>query len=130
MRSFVIGSVLASVASVSVPNVPLKNAAKAGLLMPAMGLGTFGYSTTPVGGDCTKYPECWDTKISPQCSPVVLNRTGTFLSLAQAVSSPVRLDSANDYFNNQVVGVAIKNSGIARSNLFVTSKIGNAFAMG
>lgn len=39
-----------------VPNVPLKNAAKPGVVMPAMGLGTGGYAGTPVGGSCTAYP--------------------------------------------------------------------------
>jgi diketogulonate reductase-like aldo/keto reductase len=130
MRLVLILGSIASAAAVAIPNVQLQNAAKAGQVMPAMGLGTFGYATTPTNGDCRSYPECWDTRFSPLCGPVVTNTTGTFLQLAESASSPIRIDSANDYFDMAAVGAAISSSGVARSNLFVTSKIGNAFAMG
>jgi hypothetical protein len=115
-------------ATFSVPNVPLKNAAKPGVVMPAVGLGTFGYSTVPVNGDCRTYPECWNELSG--CGSVVTNVTSVFLELATSASSPIRIDSADDYFDMTAVGSSIASSGIPRNNIFVTSKIGNAFAMG
>lgn len=115
-------------ATFSVPNVPLKNAAKPGVVMPAVGLGTFGYSTVPVNGDCRTYPECWNELSG--CGSVVTNVTSVFLELATSSSSPIRIDSADDYFDMTAVGSSIASSGIPRNNIFVTSKIGNAFAMG
>lgn len=56
-------------AAPQIPSVQLKNAAKPGVVMPAIGLGTFGYATIPTKGDCGTYPECWDevSGVSARC---------------------------------------------------------------
>lgn len=67
-----------------------------------------------------------------QCGPNAYNATKSFISLALegGGTRPARIDSANDYFNLGYVAAAIHESGYDRSEIFLLSKIGNAFAMG
>lgn len=132
MFSFIVAAAIctAVLATFSVPNVPLKNSAKTGLLMPAIGLGTGGYSAKPVSGnDCAIYPECWNE--GNGCGPAVTNATVSFLQLAATNGvSPIRIDNANSYDDVISIGIAIATSGVPRSQVFLLSKVGSGFSMG
>ena len=67
-----------------------------------------------------------------QCGPNAGAAVSSYIKLAlqSGGSTPVRIDSANDYFNLKYVGAAINGAGVPRSSIFLTSKVGNAFAMG
>lgn len=111
-----------------VPCVPLKNAAIEGLLMPAVGLGTGAYSgnaSVGYGG----YPECWGQNAG--CGPWALNATATYIQVAAAAGAlPVRIDNANSYDTETNVGKAMADSGLPRSSMFLTSKVGSGNPMG
>jgi len=109
--------------------IPLKNAASAGVTMPLAGLGTGGYGNgvvQPLG----VYPECWtDGKPDASgsvphpgidCSAQVINATLAWLQVGGR-----RIDNGDSYEDMQAVGKAMKASGIARSDLFLTTKIGD-----
>lgn len=82
------------------------------------------------------YPLCVASfhTLSPfpaQCGPTVRNATVTWLQTAAAGGlSPIRIDNANSYADVVSIGIAMANSGIARSDIFLLSKVGNGFAMG
>jgi len=109
-------------ANAAVPMVPLKNAAVAGVTMPAMGLGMGGY-----GGDKSVgyggYPECWEE--SSGCGEFVEKAIGDWLKAGGR-----RLDSADSYHNEKSVGKAVKASGVPRSDLFILSKVGPSQPLG
>jgi len=105
----------------AVPTFPLKNAAVPGLTIPAIGLGTGGYSQTPAGYGV--YPECWDENHG--CGDYVVQAVTSWLQAGGR-----RLDCANDYYSDHSIQQAIQKSGIARSELFILSKIGPTYPLG
>ncbi len=101
------------------PSFPLYNSAVSGLTYPAVGLGTGGY-----GLDINrKYPECWIEEAG--CGVHSENATQTWLKLGGR-----RIDSADSYFNQPSVGRGIKASGVPRSEIFITSKVGPSNPLG
>lgn len=59
------------------------------------------------------------------CGPNTVKAVTTWLSVGGR-----RIDSADSYFNEKSVGIAMKQSGVAREDLFVLSKIGSTDPMG
>lgn len=111
-----------------VPSIPLKNAAVAGMTMPATGLGTGAYSANASVG-YGGYPECWSQAAG--CGPWALNATAAYIRLAASMGAlPVRLDNANSYNTQVMVGQAMAQSGLSRDQIFLTSKVGSAGIVG
>lgn len=105
-----------------VPVVALKNAAAPGQTMPAVGLGTGGYSadkSVPYG----QYPECWSS--IGGCGAYVQKAVTTWLAAGGR-----RIDAADSYQNQADVGAAITASGVPREDLFILSKVGPSKALG
>ena len=91
-----------------VPTVTLLNAAKPGIKMPVAGIGTWGYVHTPGTG----FPgEVWNDTVAEKAVSEWIMLGGR------------RIDSALDYHDQVGVGKAIESSGVARKELFVTSKL-------
>lgn len=111
----------------NIPNVQLYNAAQPGMIIPATGLGTGGYSSVKTSFGA--YPECWSE--SAGCGPWVINATTTYLKMAweNGKNRPVRIDNANSYQDVASVGIAIKQSGIPRGDIFLLQKIGNGMCV-
>lgn len=86
-----------------VPTVPLYNGAKSGVKMPAMGIGTFGYGAPG---------EIWNDSVAQKAVSEFLNVGGR------------RIDTAYDYGDQKGIGAAVRASGVAREEIFITSKIG------
>ena len=105
-----------------VPTVQLKNAAVAGLTMPAVGLGTGGYNANPAVG-YGNYPECWSS--IGGCGQYVQKAVTTWLQVGGK-----RIDAADSYQNQADVGAAIKASGVPRDQLFILSKVGPSKPLG
>lgn len=127
MRLISLASATAAVLSYQVPNVPLKNSAAPNQLMPAIGLGTGGYSSAAAGFGV--YPECWSD--SNGCAAYVLNATTQWLQMAsQGGVNPIRIDNANTYGDVGTIGLAMKQSGVPRSQIFLLSKVGSGQPMG
>ena len=94
------------------PCVPLHNAAAPGMTMSASGLGTGG-------------PGCYNESSDQLAS---LNSSLSWLQLGGR-----RFDGAISYACDRGIGLAIKRSGVSRSDVFVTSKVGPGgvpFALG
>jgi diketogulonate reductase-like aldo/keto reductase len=107
-------------ANQGMPGFPLHNAAVPGLVYPAVGLGTGGY-----GLDAKRvYPECWVEAV-PGCAAHSTNATATWLKLGGR-----RIDSANSYANQAAVRAGIQASGVPRSEIFITSKVGPSLTLG
>lgn len=102
-----------------VPSFALRNAAVAGLTMPAIGLGTGGYGTNPA----SPTPECWGA--SHGCGAVAQAATVAWLGLGGR-----RIDAADTYDDDEYVGAGMAASGLPRGEIFVLSKIGSGAAMG
>ena len=85
------------------PCVPLHNAAAPGMTMSASGLGTGG-------------PGCYNESSDQLAS---LNSSLSWLQLGGR-----RFDGAISYACDRGIGLAIKRSGVSRSDVFVTSKVG------
>jgi len=96
-----------------VPSVALQNAAKPGLKMPVIGIGTGGYGR-PGGID----GEYWN-------DTTAYNAVKLFLAAGGR-----RIDTAVDYGTEKGIGQAIKESGLAREDFFITSKIGPGQPLG
>lgn len=112
-----------------VPTVPLQNAAVAGLIMPAIGLGTGGYAASPVGGNCTTYPECWNE--ASGCGNFVAETVATWLQHNEANNmNLIRIDNANTYADVASVGLGMIQSGVPREKIFLLSKVGSGMPMG
>eukprot|EP00117_Sycon_ciliatum_P049247 scpid82334/ scgid34943/ Uncharacterized oxidoreductase Mvan_2161 len=89
------------------PSVALANAAKPGTRMPVYGIGTCGYSPGPeVPG------EHWNDSVA-------VKAIGEWLKLGGR-----RIDTSLDYRDQPGVGQAVRQSGIARDEIFITSKVG------
>jgi diketogulonate reductase-like aldo/keto reductase len=126
MRSLVLALAAAALtparAQVALPTVTLGNAADAGVTLPAVGLGTGGYSgdnSTAYGA----YPECWSATTG--CGANVAKAVGLWLAAGGR-----RIDSANSYQNQAVVGAALVASGVPRADLFILSKVGPSNPLG
>ena len=85
------------------PSVALSNAAKPGTRMPVYGIGTFGYG--PPG-------EIWNNSVA-------LKAMGEWLKLGGR-----RIDTSLDYGDQPGIGQAVRESGVPRSEIFITSKVG------
>lgn len=93
--------------AIDVPSVPLFNGAKPGVRMPIMGLGTGVYDG------------------SPDADEIMKNATKLWLSLGGR-----RLDCSNAYPGMNGVGQGIEESGVDRSEIFITSKVAGDSPMG
>ena len=102
------------------PSFPLKNAAVAGLVYPAVGLGTGGYGLDPL----RKYPQCWIEEI-PGCGAHATAAVSSWLKMGGW-----RIDSADSYANQKAIGKGIRESGLPREQVFITSKVGPSEALG
>jgi diketogulonate reductase-like aldo/keto reductase len=100
----------------AVPSFPLKNSAKAGLRIPALGVGTGAYKYCPNGG-YGGWPECMDEAAG--CGEYTERTVISWLLLGGR-----RLDCANSYGNTKAVGRAIKLSNVPRAQIFITEKVG------
>lgn len=89
--------------------------------MPAIGLGTGGYGTTH--GKYNAYPECWMDIAG--CGPYTIEAVKSWLSIGGR-----RLDCADSYDTQLSVGTGIRESGVARKDIFILQKIGNTNPMG
>lgn len=105
----------ASAAAPVVPAVVLKNAAVAGMTMPAIGLGTGAYSNNAAVGN-GGYPECWST--SAGCGAWARSSVSTWLSVGGR-----RIDAANSYQDQVDVGLGMADSGVPREEIFLLSKV-------
>ena len=82
------------------------------------------------------YPECFNGCLDPECAfPNPLN----FSSCAEYVDAAVstwlqlggtRVDNSNSYHNQYYVAEAMRASGLPRSQLFLTSKVGPYLPLG
>jgi diketogulonate reductase-like aldo/keto reductase len=88
------------------PTVRLMNAVHGDVLMPVVGLGTFGYS-----GPDGSHGEYWGPAQGHNATVAWLKAGGR------------RLDSADDYLSSDGVGTGWVASGVPRSEIFITSKV-------
>lgn len=88
------------------PSVRLMNAVHGEVLMPVVGLGTFGYGR-PDGSR----GEYWDPA------------QGHNATIAWLKAGGRRLDSSNNYLSQDGIGTGWVASGVARSEIFITSKV-------
>lgn len=95
--------------SSSQQTVTLQNAARPGTMMPVVGIGTGGY----VHGKVPQTPsaEIWNDTVAEIAVEKFLKLGGR------------RIDGAHDYWCQAGVGRAIRESGVPRKEIFVTSKI-------
>ena len=95
--------------ALSVPEVKLHNAAKSGLTIPAVGLGTgaYVYVSNTIPG------EVWNDTVAEQA-------VGEWIKLGGR-----RIDASLSYRNQKGVGKAIKECGVPRDQLFIVSKVGS-----
>jgi len=98
-----------------VPTFTLKNAAVSGLTMPAIGVGTGGYSFDPKGYGV--YPECFSEDNG--CGDYTVQAVASWLQVGGR-----RIDGANSYYSDRSIATAIQKSGVPRSEIFILSKIG------
>lgn len=119
----------------AVPTVRLQNAASAGVLMPATGAGSGGYSGN-MSISYGQYPECFDACADPQCA---LPNPPNFSGCGQFVDASIstwlqlggrRVDGSDSYHNQLYVARAVHASGVPREDVFYTSKVGNYLPMG
>jgi len=106
----------AAAAAAAVPTVALRNAAAPGQTMPFIGLGTGGYGATPNAYGA--YPECWMELVG--CGNHTVEAVKSWLALGGR-----RLDAADSYDTQVSVGIAMAESGVARSDIFLLQKTGN-----
>ena len=88
------------------PTVRLMNAARGEVLMPVVGLGTFGYGR-PDGSR----GEYWGPEQGHNATIAWLKVGGR------------RLDSSDNYASQPGIGTGWKASGVPRSEIFITSKV-------
>eukprot|EP01065_Artemidia_motanka_P041872 TRINITY_DN5496_c0_g1_i1.p1 TRINITY_DN5496_c0_g1~~TRINITY_DN5496_c0_g1_i1.p1 ORF type:complete len:391 (+),score=102.95 TRINITY_DN5496_c0_g1_i1:53-1174(+) len=114
---------LAAVAAAAPPphGVPLRNAAAPGMVYPAIGLGTGGYGYR----DSRRYPECWLATAEHDCRARVVGAVSSWLRMGGR-----RLDTANSYYNLDAVGEGIRDSGVPREAIFITTKVGPGYPLG
>lgn len=96
-------------ASLSIPEVKLHNAAKPGMTMPAVGLGTGAYVYVPN----TIPGEIWNDTTAEQAVKEWIRLGGR------------RIDASLSYRNQKGVGKAIAECGVPREELFIVSKVGS-----
>lgn len=131
-RLLLVLAVGAAAAQVSVPSVVLQNAARSGMTMPAIGLGTGGYSNNDQGYG--SYPECWTgnggaSGGSGTCGPYVQRAVTAWLQAGGR-----RIDAANSYQDEVDVGIAmnafIQAGHAKREDIFLLSKVGPSHPLG
>ena len=88
------------------PTVRLMNAAHGELLMPVVGLGTGGYGTPDGTGG-----EYWGPEQGHNATVEWLKAGGR------------RIDTSDSYASRNGIGTGWKASGVARSEIFITSKL-------
>lgn len=99
---------IGTVNSIDIPAVRLRNAAQENVMMPVIGIGTGAYapnSTFPHG-------EYWNDSVAEKA-------VGEWLRLGGR-----RIDAAFSYHDQVGIGRAIRQSGIPRDQIFITSKVG------
>jgi diketogulonate reductase-like aldo/keto reductase len=136
MRTFfVAAAALIAGAAAQVPQVPLYNAAQPGMTMPGTGFGTGGYTgnaSQPYGA----YPECFNGCFEATCTqpdPANFSSCGEYVDAATSTWLQLggrRIDNSASYHNQRYVGIAMRNSGVPRGEIFLTSKVGPYLAMG
>lgn len=104
----------------SVPDVVLNNSAVKGLRMPALGLGTGAYANFD-----NSSVECWAGDVNQKCAARAHDSIVKWIKLGGK-----RLDCANAYYNQKVVGKAWKASGAKREDLFLLTKVGPSLPLG
>jgi diketogulonate reductase-like aldo/keto reductase len=104
----------------SVPDVVLNNSAVKGLRMPALGLGTGAYANFD-----NSSVECWAGDVNQKCAARAHDSIVQWIKLGGK-----RLDCANAYYNQKVVGKAWKASGAKREDLFLLTKVGPSLPLG
>lgn len=114
----------ATVHSSTMPSVVLRNAADANVLMPAIGLGT-----GPPGNRPNTSLECWQYPGSAtaalygfdyaDCGNVSVAATLAWMQVGGRY-----LDMADSYLDENGIAEGIRMSGVARKDLFITSKVG------
>ncbi|XP_065187097.1 aldo-keto reductase Mvan_2161-like [Sycon ciliatum] len=95
----------------TVPSVPLWNAARPGLMMPIVGLGT-GHCNPRQGGECMN------------------NKTARRATLDFLRAGGRRIDTAITYHDQTGIGRAIRHSRVPREEVFITSKVGPGLPLG
>lgn len=90
--------------------------------MPVMGLGIGGYADCTSNTDCSATPACW---WSDCCFDTAYNAV-----LSWFEKGGRRIDSANSYHNQPALSKAIKDSGLNRTEFWITSKVGPSFPLG
>ena len=91
-----------------VPTVKLNNAARSDTNMPAVGIGTGGYSFTP-----TTPGEIWSDSVAEKAVTTWFKVGGR------------RVDTAYSYHDQKGIGRAIAASQVPREELFIVSKVCN-----
>jgi 2,5-diketo-D-gluconate reductase A len=82
------------------------------------------------------YPECWNGCYDPQCvapDPPGFRSCGAFVEAALATYLQLggrRIDSSDSYHSQKFAGAALAASGLARGDVFFTSKVGPYLALG
>ncbi len=89
--------------------------------MPAIGLGTGAYGSTH--NQYGQYPECMMEIVG--CGSYCVDAVKTWLSVGGR-----RLDAADSYDTQTSVGLAMAQSGVARSDIFLLQKTGSWNPMG
>jgi methylglyoxal/glyoxal reductase len=84
-------------------------------------LSTGAYSNNNLGYGA--YPECWSVQAG--CGQYATQAVQTWIQAGGR-----RIDNANSYQDQSAVGLGIRNSGVAREELFILSKIGPSLPMG
>ena len=107
------GTALAAAPAHTMPSFPLFNAAEPGMTFPAIGFGTGAYGSDR---ECAARPGCMN--IAAGCGDCAYESMVTWLR-----SGGRRLDLAHSYGNDVVVGRAIRDSGVPRSEVFILSKV-------
>ena len=108
MRTLIIALLIPLTLGAKMPSVDLHNAAKPGLQMPVMGIGTCGYAISP-----NEKAELWNNSIAEKAVLAWLNLGGR------------RIDTSLDYLDQPGIGRAIRSqTAVPREEIFITSKVG------
>ena len=119
----------------AIPSVLLLNAASNTSYMPITGAGSGGYSGL-MNNSYGSYPECFNACADPQCAspdPPGFQGCGEYVQASIASWLQLggrRVDNSDSYHNQKAVGSAMRASGVAREELFFTTKVGAYLPMG
>ncbi len=125
-------ALLRSVAAMSVPTFTLdasRTATKPGVRMPALLLGSGPPGTTPASGDCWQFPGSasakYYNKTYDDCGNVSVVSTRTWISMGGT-----GIDTASTYLDETGIALGLRQSGVARTDIFITSKVGPYWPLG